>query len=487
MGNVDQKISLREYQIASIEQVRGEIRQGRKRILLAIPTGGGKTLTSAAILASAVSKGSRVLFVAHRKELIDQTVKTFARLGIYDVGVIRAKDPRRNPSATIQIASIQTLARRDKPDADVVVIDECHRSLAASYQKHLFQHYQNAIFLGLSATPCRTDGKGLGTSYQSLIMGALYSQLIADGFIVEPDVYGTPMHPDLTKVRTTAGDYNLEDLENAVNKSSLIGNTTSEWVKRAGGRKTVVFAVSVDHSKALCASFDAVGARAGHIDGTTPEADRSETLAKLERGELDVICNVGVLCEGWDMPSCKCLVLARPTKSLGLYMQMAGRILRPFGDQAPLILDHGGNVDRHGMPHEDREWSLDAKVKKGGAAPAKACPACFAYVAASCTVCPFCEHRFAAAKSGGEREEKDVLPVELALRSIDGPDAQLTHFRSLARQASLRGWKPGAVAHRFKERWGFWPPAGWMPGVKRGLAKDPEYQAKRAQRDANGE
>jgi superfamily II DNA or RNA helicase len=479
-------IALRPYQLDAIEAVRAEIRAGRRRVLLCVPTGGGKTLTAASVLASAVRKGSRVLFVAHRKELIDQCCSTFARLGVTSFGVIRAQDPRRDPMQPIQIASIQTLARREKPPADIVVIDEGHRALAKSYIKHLFEAYPTAIFVLLTATPCRTDGRPLKDVADALVLGARYSGLIAEGFIVAPIVYGTPVLPDLRKVRTTAGDFNQEDLEAAVNRSALIGNCVTEWQKRSEGRKTVVFAVSVAHSRALCDAFSAAGARAGHIDGATPENERAETLARLERGDLDVVCNVGVLCEGWDMPSCKCLVLARPTKSLALYMQMAGRILRPWQGVEPLILDHGGNVDRHGMPHVDREWSLDGKVKRSGAAGCKPCPVCFCYVPNGLRVCS-CGHVFDVAAGGGEVAEEDMIPVELALRTLEGPDAQLAFFRTTAKTASERGWKPGAIAIRFRERFGKYPPAGWMPAAKKGLAKDEEWTAKRARRDAEEE
>jgi DNA repair protein RadD len=482
-------VNLRPYQLASIAEVRDAIRKGRRSVMLCIPTGGGKTLTAATILIAAIAKGSRVLFVAHRKELIDQTARTFGRLGVTSYGIIRAKDPRIDLSQPIQIASIQTLARRAPlENIDVVVIDEAHRAMAESYKKFLFDAYPNAVFLGLSATPVRTDGKPLGDAFKALVIGARYSELIDGGHILAPTVYGTPMLPDLAHVRTTAGDFNQEDLEAAVNRSALIGNIVEEWQKRHDGRRTVVFAVSVLHSRALCEAFTAAGARAGHIDGNTPEDERAETLAKLEAGGLDVVCNVGVLCEGWDMPACKLLVLARPTKSLALYMQMAGRILRPWENVSPIILDHGGNVDRHGMPHEDREWSLDTKMKKGGGvAPSKACPKCFAYVAASCLVCPHCEHEFEVGASPPPDDEVDLLPVELALRTLDGDDAQLRWLRNEAKTAAARGWKPGAVYHRFRDRWGCEPPAGWMPAVKKGFKRDEEWQAKVAARAARDE
>lgn len=471
-------VTLRAYQTESIDHVRAQLRAKHRRVLLCIPTGGGKTLTAASILASAVAKGSRVLFVAHRKELIDQTVTTFARLGITSIGVIRAQDPRRDPKAPIQIASIQTLARRDKPPADVVVIDEGHRALAKSYIKHLFESYPNAVFLLLTATPCRTDGRPLKDVADALVIGAKYSALIAQGHIVAPVVYGTPVLPDLKGVRTTGGDFNAEDLEAAVNRSALIGNCVAEWLKRSDRRATVGFAVSVAHSKALCEAFAEAGARAGHIDGTTPEDERAETLARLERHDLDIVWNVGVLCEGWDQPSCKCLVLARPTKSLGLYMQMAGRILRPWGALPPLILDHGGNVDRFGLPHEDREWSIEGRVSKARAATCKPCPECFCYVPIGVRICE-CGYDFGAG-AAPEVTEREVVPVELALRTLDGPDAQLSFFRMTARIAAERGHKPGWIDWQYERRFGTRPPREWVSAASKGLTSDPAYRERRS-------
>lgn len=467
-------ISLRPYQVDCIEQVRVAIRRGKRRIMLTIPTGGGKTLTSASIVAGALAKGKRSLFVAHRLELIDQTVGTFARLGITSVGVIRAGDKRRDPTQPIQVASIQTLARRTQQDVDLVIIDEAHRSNANSYTTHLFERHPNAVILGLSATPVRADGRPLGTHFDDLVVGARYSELIAGGHIVAPLVYSTPVLPDMSRVRTNAGDYNQEDLEAAMNRGALIGDIVAQWSKRPKQR-TVVFAVSVKHSKAIVGMFKGAGVRAEHLDGTTPEDERRAILARLDANETELVSNVGVLCEGWDMPACKTLVIARPTKSLGLYMQMAGRILRPWGDVTPIIHDHGGNVDRHGLPHEDRAWSLTEKQKKRSGAPAiKPCPACFGFVAAGARTCPLCGHPFA--EDVAEREAPDPVIVDLALRTLDGDDAQLAFFRSVHRKARERGWKYGAVIHRFEERFQVPPQPEWIRALKSDYRDDAEWK-----------
>lgn len=471
---------LRPYQHDAIEAIRAAFRAGKRRVMLQLPTGGGKTLTGAAMLTAALGKGSRSLFVAHRKELIDQTVRTFARIGVTSIGVIRAGDKRADSSQPIQIASIQTLVRRSWPEAQIVFVDEAHRSAADSYVR-LFEQYPNAYFVGLSATPCRTDGKPLGTLFDALIAGATYSELISGGHIVAPLVYSTPVLPDLSKVHTKGGDFDHDELEAAVNRSALIGNIVSEWTKRAEGRRTVAFAVSIAHSRAIVDQFTAACVRAEHLDGTTPEDEREAILARLENGATTIVSNVGVLCEGWDMPSCKCLILARPTKSLVLYMQMAGRILRPHDGETPLILDHGANVDRHGMPHEDREWTLSDKPKRTGAAPSKACPECFAYVPAAIMVCPHCGYEWAESVSEPV-EQEELTHVELALRTLDGPDAELGFFRSLTRKAKEKGYAPGWINYRFEEKFGRLPDKAWWLTAKRAYRKDSQWQTMQAQR-----
>lgn len=479
-------VFLRPYQEESIEQVRAAIRAGKRRIVLTIPTGGGKTFTSAFMILGALQRGKRCMFVAHRKELIDQTVAAFVRLGVTDIGVIRAGDKRRNPAAMLQIASIQTLARRTQEgDFDLIVIDEGHRAIAKSYTIHLFERHPRAIILCLTATPIRSDGRPLRSHFDALVIGARYSELIASGAIVEPRVYSTPLLPDLSSVRTTAGEFNLEDLEAAVNKGALIGNLLTEWQKHPRQR-TVAFAVSVRHSLAIVETFRQAGVTAEHLDGTTPELERAAILARLASGETTLVSNVGVLCEGWDLPSCKTLIIARPTKSLGLFMQMGGRIFRPWEDVTPIVLDHGGNVDRHGLPHVDREWSLDAKPKKPGVVPMKICKGCYAYVPASAKKCPYCQHVFEqAAEDLPPVAAQEPIPIDLALRTLetDGADAEkLRAFRALHRKCRERGWKLGAAIHRYEERFGEPPPQAWIDALKSDARKDKEWKAKIAER-----
>jgi DNA repair protein RadD len=479
------KAELRPYQLRALGEVRQAIRDGHKRILLQLPTGAGKTLTGASMLAGALAKGNRSLFAAHRLELIDQTVATFARLGILSLGVVRSQDKRADPDQPIQVCSIQTLGRRAPlREIKVVFIDEAHRSCSKSYVKHLFEAYPDAVFIGLTATPCRADGKPLGAHWTKMIHGATYSELIAAGHLVAPTVVTTPILPDLSSVRTTMGEYNAEDLEAAVNKRALIGNLLAEWQKWSDGRLTVAFAVSVAHSMAIVDMFREAGVAAEHLDGETPEEERRAILSRLAAGTTRLVSNVGVLCEGWDCPPVKCLLVARPTKSLALWMQMAGRILRPHEGLIPIILDHGGNVDRVvngeplGMPHQDREWSLLDRPKRKGVMPTKCCKTCFSYVQASLAVCPHCGADFPVAVSPPPPEPTAMTHVELALRDageqiamklrgVLPPESKAAAtFIGLVKDAEDRGYDMRWVTFQYKQCVGHWPPKKWTGALK---------------------
>lgn len=480
--------ALRPYQLEGIERVRESIRAGARRVLLVLATGGGKTVVAAHVVSSAVALGSRVLFVAHRRELIKQSFCKLVRNGLppEEVGVIMASvgagsadlfasDPvalrdeelwsrcaRRRPTARVQVASIDTLRNRNKPAADLVIVDEAHRGLARSYTD-LQVEYPNAIHLGLTATPYRADGKGLGNAYDELVTVASPSILIADGFLVAPRVFTVPASalPDLRGVKVRGGDYSEEDLERAVDTGALVGDIVEHWQRRAAGVRTVAFACSVAHSKHIAERFRAAGVAAEHLDGTTETAERDAILGRLERGETLVVSNCGVLCEGWDQPSVKCCILARPTKSTGLYLQQAGRILRPYKGQDAIILDHAGCAVEHQLPQADREFSLDDAPKKGrgekeAAPPTKTCEQCFAVVPTATRVCPECGFVWPEpeAKPAPEEQAGELVEVRAAT-----PEEMRAAWEQLC--AERGGRKPGWVWHRFMERFGVKPPRDW--------------------------
>lgn len=459
---------LRPYQAHAIESLRWAISEGKKRVLLTIPTGGGKTLLASEVVRLALARGRSVLFVVHLRELVDQTVRALARCGVEHVGVIRGDDGRFDPSAPVQIASIQTLVRRKKPSADVVFIDEAHRSISRTYKTGVWDAYPDAHVFGLTATPCRTDGKPLGDRYEHLIIGATYSELIALGYIADPIVIAPRVTPDLSRVRRVAGDYDEEQLGEAMKE--LSGHIIPTWERHARGVRTVVFAVSIDHSKNIVRRFQDAGVAAEHLDGETPAAERAAMLERLRTGETTVLSNCAVLTEGFDMPAIRCAILARPTLSLVLHMQTAGRALRP-GERQPVIIDHAGNIARHGMPHEDRVWSLKGAVsRERERLPWKTCPDCFAYVKRTAKACPHCGLEF--------RPEPAELPTEVAVEMVEikRDDVEHQFFVEQLCKASAIGLRPGFASVKFKERYGRWPPKPWSDRARAMMEADPAWQ-----------
>jgi superfamily II DNA or RNA helicase len=414
-----------------------------------------------------------VLFLDHRRELTKQASRKLHDLGV-DHGIIQAGFPAR-PGERVQIASIQTLHARavrsrsiQLPPADLVVVDEAHHCRAVTYQ-YLLAAYPNAVIFGLTATPCRADGRGLGNRFQVLIECPSVAELIAGGYLVGTKVYA-PTKPDLVGVHVKRGDYVECELADRMNTAKLVGDVVEHWCRLGEQRQTVVFAVDVSHSVHLRDEFRRAGVLAEHLDGSTPIEERDHILAQLAAGRIEIICNCMVLTEGWDQPSVSCLVLARPTKSLGLYRQMVGRCLRPSaGKTEALILDHAGATFEHGFVEDPIEWSLfedqraENKVHKARIASRTpsltTCPECSA-VRFEGQPCPVCHWRPVPKPKPVEIVDGELGWVARNRRpkanGFSADDKQLFH-RELVWIANSRGYKPGWTAHKYKEKFGEWP------------------------------
>ena len=346
---------LRDYQARAVEHL-----EKATKALYVLPTGGGKTVIATSAIERAVQRGERVLMLTHRREILRQTsLKIPIDHGLIQAGLnIDLEYP-------VQVASIQTLwarcMRSNKiplPPADLIIVDEAHYIAARTWQS-ILEAYPNARRIGLTATPCRADGRGLGNYFDELILGPQIPNLIDRKYLV-PTIYYAPANPDLKGVETRQGDYAIKQLADRMNRDDLVGDIVSNWHKLAQRRKTLVFCVDVAHSVHVKNEFLKSDVRAEHVDGSTPKTERDAILARLASGETDVVCNCMVLTEGFDLPAIGCIVLARPTKQLGLFRQMAGRGLRPAQGKSNLILiDHSGAVFRHGLLEDPVEWTLD--------------------------------------------------------------------------------------------------------------------------------
>ncbi len=466
---------LRPYQLAALEGVRNAMLAGHRRIVLVAPTGAGKTTIAAEAIRRVTARGQYVVFLAHRTELIDQASARLDGLGIPH-GIVQGDHPRFAPHLPVQVASVPTVARRKmRFPAGIIFIDEAHRTNSRSYLE-ILERSPDTFVIGLTATPIRTDGKGLGDVYSHLVEGATPAELIEQEFLLKPRIFA-PERPDLSGVHSSRGDWDQHELELAMDQAKLIGNVVEHWGKLIGrGLRTVLFATSVPHSHHLVNALAGAGARVAHLDAKTPANERKGILARLAAGELDIVSNVGILTEGWDLPKLVGAILARPTQSLALYLQMVGRIMRTDPDKdGAILLDHAGNVYRHGFPWDPRTWSLEpTREKAQGEAPVKTCLQCYAVVPAGCTICPECGAGFAPA----EREEPTEEPGELIevqdIPAVARPAPvrpQISHGQAVslttlehrrayagwAAEAAAHGWDHRYAASRFYGRYGFWP------------------------------
>lgn len=349
---------LRPYQVQLKNDVYNAFRDGKRSVMMQLQTGGGKSVILAAIAQNAQAAGRRVLFIVHRKELVMQLVGHLYNRGIH-AEVIMAGCAYR-PEADFNVASIQTLTRREAPkDINLVVIDEAHHSTSDSYRKVLAL-YPEAKILGVTATPCRSNGKGFADIFEHLVLGPSVQSLIEQGYLVPPQIFASPLKFDLSKVKMTAGDYNENQLYALMNQEVLIANLVQSWKKHAYGKKTCVFAINVQHSVDICNQYRAHGIPAAHIDGGTPADTRDRILRQFKTGEIAILTNCNIISEGFDVPDIEAVQLVRPTKSLSLYLQQIGRGLRPAeGKTKAIVLDHADNVFQHGFPEQDRIWTLD--------------------------------------------------------------------------------------------------------------------------------
>ena len=405
-------MQLRQYQDKIISEVRSKIRAGVKRQIVCAPTGSGKTILAAFMLGESAKKGLRSFFTVHRRELVSQSLLAFQDAGI-PCGVIASGFPA-DPEQPIQICSIQTLARRlDKTKMpSLIVWDEGHH-LAASQWSRVYDKCRDIFHIGLTATPHRLDGKGLSDYFDHIVYGPSVKDLIKQGSLTDYKLYA-PSTISLDGVRKIAGDYNKGDLAEIVGKCT--GSAINEYKKFANGKRAIVFCCSIEHSEAVVKEFNKASIPAAHVDGDTPTYEREMVIRLFKEDKLKIVSNVDLFGEGLDIPALEAVILLRPTMSLGLHLQQVGRSLRPHpGKTHAIILDHVGNTVRHGLPDEDREWSLSGKKKgnKEKAEPgAKICGKCFGASPPMSKVCAVCGTAF-------EVQSREVDLIEGELEEMD--------------------------------------------------------------------
>lgn len=459
----------RDYQLQALADLRTQILAGHRSLLLVAPTGSGKTSIAAELIHRATQKQKRIVFLANRRELIDQCSERLDGCGV-DHGIIQANHWRHKPHMAVQVASVPTLVNRELSfQPDILITDECHRARAASYES-IFSRFPQAIKLGLTATPIRSDGKGLGNLFTAMVQCPSVAALTEQGYLVPMRVFA-PANPDLSGVKKTGGDYNQGGIQRAMDKPVITGDIVAHWQRLASDRITVLFAAGIEHSIHLRDAFRAAGVAAEHLDGETDTSERDKLLAGLADGRIRVLCSVGVLTEGWDSPAVSCAILARPTASTGLFLQMCGRILRPApGKTDALLLDHAGCTLQHGFVDDEREWTLDvdsplkSRPKIDLSLP-RVCPECFRVARPQTRVCE-CGYVFAVR----ERSMPDVVAGDLEEITVGRrkqytgipEDRRKEMYLRWAREGAERGWKASAAWMKYRSMFGTPPKTEWM-------------------------
>lgn len=388
--------TLRSYQADMLLQALAYMQQGYRRILIQAPTGAGKTVLAGALMGAALDLGMRSQFIVHRKELINQTSASFDRSGLPH-GFVAAKRPF-DPLAMVQLAGVQTLVNRLAAllPPNLAIVDECHHATAGTWARVLAS-YPDAYIIGLTATPQRLDGRGLDDQFDVIVRGPSVAWLIEHGYL-SPYEYYAPSIPDMTGVKTLAGDFNRAGSAEVMDKPKLIGDTVEHYLSLAPGEQGIVFATSREHSRRIADAFIGSGVPAMHVDGEMEDSERDRFDDAFRAGDLRIGVNVGLFGEGYDVPNISYVGIAAPTKSLVNHLQWCGRALRPAdGKLRAVISDHAGNALRGlGLPDDEREWTLVGRPKKGtnnagqDADPITQCLTCFRIYYSAQRSCPGC-------------------------------------------------------------------------------------------------
>lgn len=443
-------IKLRNYQQDIINQVISSMQRGNRKPLVVSPTGSGKTVLFAWFAEKSQNKGSTVWFLVHRKELYDQTVETFER---FHIGL-----------NTIHIGMVGQVSRNLSkfPKPDLIVFDEAHHASARTWQR-IIEAYPDTWIIGLTATPCRLDGKALGDTFDDLIEGLGTRELIELGFLSDYKLIAADL-ARFDKIKTKYGEYDLKAAESILSGSKIYGDVIDTYQKFAAGKQAIYFCTTIEHSEHTADAFNQAGIKAVHFDGNTPKKKRKEIIKQFRNGDIQILTNCELIGEGFDMPACDCVGMLRPTQSLTIYLQQAGRALRPREGKTAVIIDHVGNNVRHGFPCEQREWSLEGKIKTGreiasnGEYVVRQCEECYAVFSNKERLCPNCGAEYVPNKKELE-QIREVEMKELERRDLNKRTAwawtkkavkNAKTYEELCEIGKLRGYKHGWAYHTAK-------------------------------------
>lgn len=422
---------LREYQADLIGKIRFAILHGSRSIVSVLGCGGGKSVIQAEIARSATAKGNRVLFLVHRKELCEQITGTFTAQGV-DMGLC-------------SVSMVQTVSRHidNLPEPRIIITDEAHHSTAASYKK-IYAAFPDACRLGFTATPCRLNKGGLGEVYDKLITSVTTQWLIEHNYL-SPYKYYSVKLADTSGLHIKAGDYKADEIAELMQNKEIYGETVKQWEKLAKNKKTIAYCASVEAAEQTAEQFRQAGYTAASLSGSTPKELRAQIMQNFRDSKIMILTNCELFGEGLDVPDCECTVLLRPTQSLTLYIQQSMRSMRYMPGKTAIIIDHVGNCYLHGLPDDNREWTLEPKKKQENMVKIRECPQCYAVYPPTQQKCPYCGY---AAVKEIQRKDKEVVEIDLVemkrqddIRNTRLSDADLRTWPEVVEFQKLHGYK----------------------------------------------
>lgn len=441
-------MELRDNQTELIEEIRHIILAGSSRICAVAPCGYGKTVLFGWITAQARAKKQKILIVVHRQELIEQTSKTLDRFYVPHE-ILNSKNIN---TCDVHVASVYTLARRlnnfDKPP-DLIILDECAHAVANTWRR-VIERFSNALVIGFTATPARLSGDGLGVIFQALALGPSVKELINMGNLAPFDYYSPPVVADFADLKVKYGDYQASDVALKMDKSEIIGDVIATYRRLADGKSAICYCASCEHAEHVAREFNAAGIPAAYIDGKTPDAIRKAAIEQFRTGVVKILTNMDLVSEGFDVPSMEAVILLRPTQSTALFIQQSMRAMRADPDnpsKRAIIIDHVGNVYRHGLPDEDREWSLEGKMKKREPSEIsiRQCPKCY-YAHMPAAKCPKCGFTYKVHEQAPIVQTKGEL---LHIKDLERKDQK----REIGQARTRKDLEQIAIKRGYSLRW----------------------------------
>lgn len=437
-------LKLRDYQLEAKSLIRESFSKGKRRVILCMPTGSGKTVTFVDMVADTISSGKRVMIICDRKELIGQALNKMNQLGLSPTVI--APKYKQYPN-NVYLASVDTLRRRELPVVDLIIIDEAHKQ---TFDKIVIKYIElmNPYIIGATATPLRKGKQNcLSTMYEDIVEPVTTSNLIDRGFLVTARTFASKR--DFSDVKKKGYEYDNKALYEKFNQSKLYDGVVENYLKFSPGKKAICFNVNVEHSLQMVQRFKDSGIAAVHLDGKTPDALRRRILKDFSSNNF-ILSNCSVLTTGFDEPSIETVIVNRATMSLPLYLQMTGRGSRLFTNKENFtIMDQGANVYRHGLWQDEREWDIIKKSSRSdGVAPIKCCENCEAINHASARKCSECGTPFEIKKK--ELKKGEFIEVNPRRGMRKKPDFKTCTRQELADYAKLMGYKPGWVFQQLK-------------------------------------